>query len=248
MRQEFGQNTLPLRNMVAKAQCCGTTKEGNIGIMPKRLLVLTMISLASACTAFTPLPLAKGRPSAAPGTIVFMGDSITEAWAKAHPSFFAPNRLDRGISGQTTSQMLARFQSDVIEVRPAVVHILAGTNDIAGNGGATTPAAIEANIRKMADLARSHHIKVVLGTLLPTTQYPWRPEIRPVPQILAVNDWIRSYARQHVFCVADYFSALNDGMGGLSKQDSNDGVHPSAVGYDKMERVALPAIACALDH
>ena len=218
--------------------------EGDTGIMAKRLSKFVMISVAWTSVGNAQVP----APSITPGTVIFMGDSITEAWAKAHPSFFTPNRLDRGISGQTTNQMLARFQSDVIDVRPAVVHILAGTNDIAGNGGPTTLAAIEGNIRRMSDLARSHHIEVVLGTLLPAAQYPWRPEIRPVPQILAVNSWIRAYARQNGFCLADYYLAMNDGMAGLSKEDSNDGVHPTSVGYDKMERVALPAIACALDH
>ena len=217
-------------------------------MVAKCLLNLVTILVAWTSVGQVQVPVVMAQPSTTPVTIVFMGDSITEAWAKAHPSFFTPNRLDRGISGQTTSQMLARFQSDVIDVRPAAVHILAGTNDIAGNGGPTTLAAIEGNIQSMSELAKSHHIKVVLGTVLPTTQYPWRPEIRPVPQILALNSWIRAYARENGFCLADYYLALNNGMDGLSKEDSDDGVHPTPFGYDKMERVALPAIECALNH
>ena len=206
-----------------------------------------LAALFIACTSTVHAKAALGQPAApSRGRVVFMGDSITQAWAQAHPLFFSHNRVDRGISGQTTAQMLARFQTDVINLRPAAVHILGGTNDIAENGGPTTLEAIEGNLKSMAKMAQSHHIKIVLGTLLPTTQYPWRPAIKPVPKILALNNWIRAYSRQNGFCLADYYSAMNNGAAGLSNEDSNDGVHPTSQGYDKMERVALPAIECAL--
>lgn len=178
--------------------------------------------------------------------IVFMGDSITEGWLGASPDFFKGDRIDRGISGQTTRQMLVRFRSDVIDLNPSVVHILAGTNDIAGNTGPTSLKEIRGNIQSMAELAQANGIKVVLGTVLPVKQYGWRPEVEPVPHIAALNDWIRIYAREHRHGLADYYAAMNDGSGGLSKADAEDGVHPSMQGYAKMVRVAEPALAQAL--
>jgi acyl-CoA thioesterase-1 len=164
-----------------------------------------------------------------------MGDSITEGWKESRPEFFRGDRIDRGISGQTTSQMLGRFYADVIALRPAVVHILAGTNDIAGNGGATTLKDIENNIRSMVELAQAHRIRVILGTVLPAARYPWRSEIDPVSPVAALNMWIRSYAKLQGIRLVDYYSALDDGHHGLAPGDSGDGVHPSPAGYAKME-------------
>jgi acyl-CoA thioesterase-1 len=164
-----------------------------------------------------------------------MGDSITEGWQQSRPEFFSGDRIDRGISGQTTSQMLGRFYADVIALHPAVVHILAGTNDIAGNGGPTSLDAIENNIRSMVELAQAHRIKVVLGTVLPAAQYSWRPDIDPVPSILALNVWIRSYARSRGVTLVDYYALLDDGQNGLARSNSKDGVHPTPAGYAKME-------------
>ena len=185
-------------------------------------------------------------PPATGQRIVFMGDSITEGWQGASPSFFRGDRIDRGISGQTTRQMLVRFRSDVIDLKPAVVHILAGTNDIAGNTGPTSLDEIEGNLRSMAELAQAHGIKVVFGTVLPVRKYGWRPEVDPPRTIAALNDWILSYARERGFGIADYHAAMNDGSGGLSKVYAEDGVHPTRAGYAKMERVAEPALAQAL--
>jgi acyl-CoA thioesterase-1 len=174
-------------------------------------------------------------PTPSSTRIVFMGDSITEGWKESRPEFFRGDRVDRGISGQTTSQMLGRFYADVIALHPAVVHILAGTNDIAGNGGPTTLESIENNIRSMVDLAQAHRIKVVLGTVLPAARYSWRPDIDPVPSIRALNVWIRSYARSHGITLVDYYALLDDGHHGLAVSDSGDGVHPTPAGYAKME-------------
>lgn len=183
-------------------------------------------------------------PKPSSNRIVFMGDSITEGWKVSRPEFFRGDRVDRGISGQTTSQMLGRFYADVIALRPAVVHILAGTNDIAGNGGPTTLDAIENNIRSMVELAQAHRIKVVLGTVLPAARFGWRPEIDPVPSIQTLNVWIRRYARSRGITLVDYYAVLDDGHHALAATDSGDGVHPSPAGFAKMEA----ALTASLDH
>lgn len=179
-------------------------------------------------------------PPATATRIVFMGDSITEGWQATRPGFFRGDRIDRGISGQTTSQMLGRFYADVIALHPAVVHIMAGTNDIAGNSGPTSLEAIENNLRSMVDLARAHGIRVILGTVPPAARFGWRPEIDPVPSIRALNAWIRAYARARGIVVVDYYTLLDDSRHGMAPIDSADGVHPNAAGYAKME-VALTA-------
>ena len=172
--------------------------------------------------------------------IVFMGDSITQGWQASRPQFFRGDRVDRGISGQTTSQMLGRFYADVISLHPAVVHILGGTNDIAGNGGATTLESIENNIRSMVELAQAHRIKVVLGTVLPAARFSWRPELDPVAAIRNLNLWIKNYARSRGLILVDYYAVLDDGHHALAVSDSADGVHPNPAGYAKME-IALMA-------
>jgi acyl-CoA thioesterase-1 len=183
-------------------------------------------------------------PSASSTRVVFMGDSITEGWKNSRPDFFRGDRIDRGISGQTTSQMLGRFYADVIALHPAVVHILAGTNDIAGNGGPTSLDAIENNLRSMVELAQAHRIRVILGTVLPAARFGWRPNIDPVSPIRALNVWIRSYARNRGTALVDYYALLDNGQHGLALADSGDGVHPSAAGYAKMEA----ALTAKLDH
>ncbi len=170
------------------------------------------------------------------GRIIFMGDSITQGWKESRPEFFGANRINRGISGQTSAQMLGRFYADVIALRPFAVHILAGANDIAGNGGPTTLQNIENNIKTMVEIARAHRIRIILGTILPAARYGWRPEIEPIPQIAVLNSWIKSYARKNGLGLVDYYAALDDGRHGLSRTDSDDGVHPSPQGYAKMER------------
>lgn len=183
---------------------------------------------------------------AGPGRVVFIGDSITEYWLRESPAFFARGeRVDRGISGQTSAQMLGRFQADVIALKPSIVHILAGTNDIAGNGGPTNIPAIGDNIRSMVELARAHGIGVVLATLPPARRFDWRPGIDPRADIAALNTWIRAYAQSAGLTLADYHVALDDGDGGLSAADAADGVHPTAAGYARMEAVGDKALADA---
>lgn len=184
-------------------------------------------------------------PPATPARVVFMGDSITEGWIDRQPDFFTGDRIDRGISGQTTTQMLARFRADVIDLKPRVVHIMAGTNDIAGNIGATSLDRIEANIRTMVDLAEAHGIAVVIGSVLPARQFNWRPEIAPVEPIAALNARLRALARERNLVFADYYAALDNGRHGLAKAHAKDGVHPTAAGYAVMRPIAERALASA---
>lgn len=185
-------------------------------------------------------------PPATAHRVVFMGDSITQGWIDADEGLFTDDVIDRGVSGQTTSQMLLRFRQDVIDLSPAVVHILAGTNDIAGNTGPTSVAAIEGNIQSMVELARAHHIRVILASITPAAQYPWRPSVRPVGTIRDINDWLKDYAKQHGLTYVDYFSALDDGHRGFTAKLTIDGVHPNEAGYAVMDKLARQAIKQAL--
>ena len=177
------------------------------------------------------------RPS-----VVFMGDSITELWIKEDPGFFSADRVDRGISGQTTPQMLVRFRQDVIALHPRAVHIMAGTNDIAGNTGATTLATIEGNIQSMAELARANGIKVMLASTPPAVAFRWAPDKHPAPQIVALNAWLRHYAAANGFTYVDYYAALAGPDGGMKEALASDGVHPTPAGYAAMRPIALAAI------
>lgn len=138
-------------------------------------------------------------PPPSPARVVFLGDSITEAWKSEDPAFFDRDRLDRGIGGQTTAQMLVRFRADVLALRPAIVHIMAGTNDIAGNTGPTSLAIIQGNFMSMVEQARAHGIRVVLASIPPAARIGWRPELAPAPSIRAMNAWLKHYAaREHL--------------------------------------------------
>ena len=186
-------------------------------------------------------------PSGAEQRVVFMGDSITEGWGDMDPNFFAAHAyVDRGISGQTTPQMLVRLRQDVIALQPAAVVILAGTNDIAGNTGPTTIEAIEGNLKSMAELARANGIRVVLSSVLPAFDYPWRPGLQPVPKIAALNSWMHDYCAQERCVYLDYFSAMADERKGLPLTLSGDGVHPNKAGFAIMEPLVEKAIAVAL--
>jgi acyl-CoA thioesterase I len=177
--------------------------------------------------------------------VVFFGDSITELWGALDPALFTHDTINRGISGQTTAQMIGRFQEDVIALNPRVVHILAGTNDIAGNTGPTTLPWIEANFRTMVETAKAHHVRVVLASVLPAARYSWRPSIEPIPQIEALNAWLQAFAKaQHVTFV-DYRPPLDDGRHGFKAQFSADGVHPNAAGYAAMKPLAERAVRAA---
>ena len=185
-------------------------------------------------------PMEKGR-------IVFFGDSITDAWVRNGGKFF-PGKpyVNRGISGQTTPQMLVRFRQDVIDLHPAAVVILAGTNDIAGNTGPSTLEMIEDNLTSMAELAHANGIHVILASVLPAADYPWRKGLEPAPKIKALNQWIADYCAQKKFAYLDYYTAMAGPDGGMKPGISIDGVHPNAAGYAIMEPLAQAAVDRAL--
>jgi acyl-CoA thioesterase I len=178
--------------------------------------------------------------------VVFIGDSITESWNVADLASSRLEVLNRGIGGQTTAQMLLRFRQDVVELKPAVVHILAGTNDFAGNTGPTTLEAIEDNLMSMAEIARANRIRVVLASVPPALDFPWRPGLEPSPRIVALNAWARAYARRRKLIYVDYYNALADSHDGIKSTLSDDGVHPNKAGYAVMTPLARQAISRAL--
>jgi lysophospholipase L1-like esterase len=188
--------------------------------------------------------------------VVFMGDSITDAWVSPQFGGFFPGKpyVDRGISGQTTPQMLIRFRPDVIALQPKVVVILAGTNDIAGNTGPMTLEQIEANLASMAELAKANKIRVVLASVLPVSNYGHDQQgnpldmrtNRPPQKILELNTWIKKYAADKGHTYLDYFSAMVDAQGLLQGELSEDGLHPNAKGYAVMSPLAEQAIRVAL--
>ena len=187
------------------------------------------------------------QPAAGEQRVVFMGNSITQGWAPHFEEQF-PGKpyVGRGISGQTTPQMLVRFRQDVIDLRPDVVVILAGTNDIAGNTGPSTPEMIQGNLASMAELAQANGIRVVLSSILPASEYPWRPGLEPGPKIVAINEWLKRYADEHDIVYLDYHSAMADENLGLPAALAHDGVHPTEEGYRMMARLAEEAIQRAL--
>ena len=194
-------------------------------------------------------------PSKGERRVVFMGDSITDSWDDPWAGGFFPGRpyVDRGISGQTTPQMLIRFRPDVLALRPTVVVILAGTNDLAGNTGPTTLEAVEDNLASMAELAYANNVRVVFASLLPVSDYEKRDgkqivqtARRPPAQILALNEWMRSYAAAHGSTYLDYHAAMADEKGFLRDELSDDGLHPNAKGYEVMAPLAERAVAAAL--
>lgn len=179
--------------------------------------------------------------------IVFMGNSITIGWLNKRPEFFEGKPyINRGISGQTTPQMLLRFRQDVIELNPKAVVILAGTNDIAGNTGPSTLDMIIDNIKSMAELAQANGIKVILSSTLPAYDYPWKPGMEPAPKIVELNKMIMAYAKEKNHIYLNYFSAMADDKNGLPKKYADDGVHPTVDGYKIMEPMVEEAISKAL--
>jgi lysophospholipase L1-like esterase len=199
---------------------------------------------------------ALGPKRAGERRVVFFGDSITDNWSKAGYGGFFPGRpyVNRGIGGQTTSQMLVRFRPDVIALRPDAVVILAGTNDIAGNAGPVALESVEQNLANMAELARVHGIRVVLASLLPVSddkrdasgQPITRTQARPPATLRALNDWLVDYARRHGHVYLDYAKAVSDAAGMLKPELNDDGLHPNAAGYAVMAPLAEKAIARAL--
>ena len=188
-----------------------------------------------------------GAPRAGEQRVVFMGNSITEAWAPLFATMF-PGKpyIGRGISGQTTPQMLVRFRQDVVSLAPAVVVILAGTNDIAGNTGPSTLEMIEDNIASMAEIAQANGIRVVLSSVLPVFDYRWKPGLEPAPKIVALNAWIKQYARTHHAVYLDYHTPMADERMGLRRELGDDGVHPNLAGYRIMAPLVESAIREAL--
>jgi lysophospholipase L1-like esterase len=186
-------------------------------------------------------------PAMEDGRVVFFGDSITDAWLQNGGKFF-PGKpyVNRGISGQTTPQMLVRFRQDVIDLHPDAVVILAGTNDIAGNTGPSTLVMIEDNLRSMTELAKANGIRVILASVLPTADYPWKRGLEPAPKIQALNAWIKVYSAQSQSTYLDYHAAMADAAGGMKPGISLDGVHPNAAGYAIMEPLAQRAIDATL--
>jgi lysophospholipase L1-like esterase len=224
---------------------------------PKSLLVIClflMVSILSAQdwaqlghfdAANKELPDAKTNEN----RVVFMGNSITIGWSHHQPEFFEGKPyVNRGISGQTTPQMLVRFRQDVIDLKPKVVVILAGTNDIAGNTGPSTLQMIADNIMSMAELAEANGIKVVLCSVLPAYDYPWRKGLMPNEKIPALNTMIKSYVNSKGLVYLDYFSAMTDGKNGLREDLGSDGVHPNKKGYELMAPLAEKAIAKAIGN
>ncbi len=191
-------------------------------------------------------------PDAVPGQprVVFFGDSITEGWGREGSAGFFPGKgwLNRGISGQTTAQMLVRFAQDVLALKPQVVVILAGTNDIAGNTGPSTQAMIEDNLHAMVDLARAHGIGVVLASVLPVSDYPWLPGTAPAPKVRALNAALKRYADAKQLVYLDYYTPMANAAGGLDPQLADDGVHPTAKGYAVMAPLAEAAVTRALQQ
>lgn len=174
--------------------------------------------------------------------LVFMGDSITELWPAADASLFVRGRVNRGISGQTSPQMLLRFQADVIAHRPRAVHLLAGTNDIAGNTGPTTPYRYKCNMLAMVALAQANGVKVLLGLLPPARPMPWNLDLDRAPWIAELNAWLRTLAADNDCTLVDYHSALQDQAGCLPAECSHDGLHPNRRGYARMRAVLEPAL------
>jgi lysophospholipase L1-like esterase len=175
--------------------------------------------------------------------IVLMGDSITEFWSQIQPEFFTnTSYINRGISGQTTPQMLIRFRPDVLDLHPDVVVILAGVNDIAGNTGPTTNDAIFGNIISMVELAKANAIKVILCSVLPANNFYWRPNEKAAETIIQLNQLIQSYAKEHDIPYVDYHSAMADAKNGLPKEFSEDSVHPNLKGYQTMQPLLEKAV------
>ncbi len=175
--------------------------------------------------------------------VVFMGNSITEGWINNFPDYFLDNDyINRGISGQTTPQMLIRFRADVINLKPSVVTILAGTNDIAGNTGPSSLEMIADNIFSMAELAKSNGIKVILCSVLPAYDYPWKPGINPAEKIAELNEMIKDYAESHEIIYLDYYSSMVDSRKGMKAEYSDDEVHPNKTGYEVMMALCTKAI------
>jgi lysophospholipase L1-like esterase len=214
---------------------------GRIAMMEGRLADWPQLARYRAANAALP-PVAEGEDR-----VVFFGASMTEFWGKYGTKFF-PGKpyVNRGISGQTTAQMVVRFRQDVIDLHPAAVLILAGTNDVAGNTGPTTPQMTEENWTSMAELAKVNGIRVIFAGITPTTDFPWRRGLHPAEKIRALNAWLKEYCAAHSLTYLDYYSALVNAEGGMKAELTIDGVHANVKGYEVMAPLAQAAIDKAL--
>jgi len=188
---------------------------------------------------------AKLLASGAKVDTVFLGDSITEGWARNDPDFFSKGIVGRGISAQTTPQLLVRMHADVIALKPRAVHIMAGTNDIAHNTGPMTAQESQNNVMAMCEIAKAHKLKIVLGSVPPASKYWWRPEVQPKAEALALNEWLRAYAKSIGAKYADYAAAFVDAQGNVKPELAKDEVHPTKEGYALMRPIAEAAIGKA---
>lgn len=173
---------------------------------------------------------------------VFIGASIVENWAQADPGFFEGGRVNRGIGGQTSAQVLVRFAADVVRLRPRVVHLLIGTNDVAGNAGPVSDDDFQNNVTSMVDIATAHRIAVILASITPAVRIPWQPQTDPAPTIARWNSWLSELAAQRGLVFADYVPVLADADGGMRADLTNDGVHPHRRGYELMRPLAERAL------
>lgn len=188
-----------------------------------------------------------GSPAVGESRVVFMGNSITEGWSRMDPDFFSRRPfINRGISGQTTPQMLIRFKQDVVHLQPKVVVINAGINDIAGNTGISTLEMIEDNLSSMCEIARANGITVILASVLPAYDFPWRKGLQPAEKVVALNQWMKEYAEKNGHIYLDYFTPMADERHGLKADLTYDGVHPNLAGYKVMEPLVEKAIARVL--
>jgi lysophospholipase L1-like esterase len=205
--------------------------------IPASLVALTQDPGWMAARAQAELAMSGERPG-----LIFMGDSISELWPLADLGLLKPGRICRAIGGQTTPQMLLRFQADVLAQQPRAVNLLAGSNDIAGVTGPSTPYRYQCNMQAMVTLARASGITVLLGLIPPCSRWLGRPDLQPAPWIAELNDWLRTLAQENDCILVDYHGALDDGAGGLPKDCSQDGLHPNRRGYARMRKVLEPLL------
>ena len=237
---------VPLMTVGGYSQTAATTAPATEAVTPKEIAAMKakladwpqLDRYRAENAALAPVATGEQR-------VVFYGDSITDGWGRRpETGTFFPGKpyVNRGISGQTTPQMVVRFRQDVIDLHPAAVVILAGTNDVAGNTGPSTPEMTEDNFRSMADLAQANGIKVILASITPAFDYPWKHGMEPAPKIRAINAWLKDYCEQHGYTYLDYYTSLTDSEGGMKPGISFDGVHPNAKGYAIMAPLAQAAI------
>jgi lysophospholipase L1-like esterase len=210
---------------------------GRVAMMEAKLADWPQLARYKAANAAL-APAAKGEDR-----VVFFGASMTEFWGKYGTKFF-PGKpyVNRGISGQTTGQMVVRFRQDVIDLHPKAVVILGGTNDVAGNMGPMTPEMTEDNWQSMADLAKVNGIRVIFASITPSTDFWWHKGLKPAEKIRTLNAWLKGYCGSHGLTYLDYYSTLTDEEGGMKKEFTVDGVHATAKGYAVMAPLAQAAI------